>query len=537
VNVQNGYELEELHNVYAPSPTNGQVLTYVSGNSRWEAATVADQSATNELQTLSVATNTATLSNSGGSVTIAGGGINTVGTAGSTITVTGTEVDGSVTNEIQQIDTFSLSGQTLRASLSNDNQAAKTVTLPVVGITAGTNVTVSSTGGDFTINASGGAPAGSTGQIQYSNAGAFGASSNLFWDNANGRLGVGTNAPALTLDVNGTARIQNSAQLATTSGAVIINTTTDDGVNKLQVSGGTLLRGTGTTLFVQNSSSQNILRARDDGTILLGNSPNRPFLFPASAISSPSISGTALQISLDNSSTRTTTGFDFLITSGTRDYTSGNVDVFRLTNAFTPTSGSGTMNIFALNPTINQTGGASGITRGLHVNPTLTAAANWRSIEWSNSAGYGIYGSGTAPNYMAGNTSIGVVSASARLDVKSGGNSSSTDISNFENSDGTDILRIRSDGKNTYWATNTAAGTTGVQTINRPSGTINIAAGESSKDVNNSLCTTSSIVFAVVRTNDTTAYIKNVVPGAGSFTINLGAAATTETSVGFFVIN
>jgi hypothetical protein len=82
VNVQNGYELNELHNVYAPSPTNGQVLTYVSGNSRWEAATVADQSATNELQTLSVATNTATLSNSGGSVTIAGGGINTVGTAG-----------------------------------------------------------------------------------------------------------------------------------------------------------------------------------------------------------------------------------------------------------------------------------------------------------------------------------------------------------------------------------------------------------------------------------------------------------------------
>jgi hypothetical protein len=156
VNVQNGYELEELHNVYAPSPTNGQVLTYVSGNSRWEAATVADQSATNELQTLSVATNTATLSNSGGSVTIAGGGINSASTAGSTITVTGTEVDGSVTNELQTIDTFSLSGQTLRASLSNDNQAAKTVTLPVIDINAGTNVTVTDTNGVYTISSSGG---------------------------------------------------------------------------------------------------------------------------------------------------------------------------------------------------------------------------------------------------------------------------------------------------------------------------------------------------------------------------------------------
>jgi len=36
-----------------------------------------------------------------------------------------------------------------------------------------------------------------------------------------------------------------------------------------------------------------------------------------------------------------------------------------------------------LNQTINQTGGANGITRGLYVNPTLTAAADWRSIETS----------------------------------------------------------------------------------------------------------------------------------------------------------
>ena len=162
VNVQNGYELEELHNVYAPSPTNGQVLTYVSGNSRWEAATVADQSATNELQTLSVASNTATLSNSGGSVTIAGGGINSASTAGSTITITGTEVDGSISNELQTIDTFSLSGQTLRASLSSDGQAAKTVTLPVIDINAGTNVTVTDTNGVYTISSSGGGGGGIT---------------------------------------------------------------------------------------------------------------------------------------------------------------------------------------------------------------------------------------------------------------------------------------------------------------------------------------------------------------------------------------
>jgi hypothetical protein len=41
VKVQNGYELDELHNVSAQSPTNGQTLVYNSSNSLWEAATIA----------------------------------------------------------------------------------------------------------------------------------------------------------------------------------------------------------------------------------------------------------------------------------------------------------------------------------------------------------------------------------------------------------------------------------------------------------------------------------------------------------------
>jgi len=39
VHVQNGYELDELHNVYINAVSNGQVLTYNSVNSRWENAT------------------------------------------------------------------------------------------------------------------------------------------------------------------------------------------------------------------------------------------------------------------------------------------------------------------------------------------------------------------------------------------------------------------------------------------------------------------------------------------------------------------
>jgi len=101
----------------------------------------------------------------------------------------------------------------------------------------------------------------------------------------------------------------------------------------------------------------------------------------------------------------------------------------------------------------------------------------------------------------------------------------------------TEKMRITSGGGITLTATNTVSGTTGNQTINKPSGTVNIAAAGTTVTVTNSLVTASSIVFAVIRTNDATATIKNVVPAAGSFVINLGAATTAETSIGFFVIN
>lgn len=92
-------------------------------------------------------------------------------------------------------------------------------------------------------------------------------------------------------------------------------------------------------------------------------------------------------------------------------------------------------------------------------------------------------------------------------------------------------------GKHVFDATITTGGTTGNQTINKPSGTVNIAAAGTTVTVTNSFCTTSSIVYAVIRTNDTTATIKNVVPGSGSFVINLGGAAAAEISVGFMVFN
>jgi hypothetical protein len=94
-----------------------------------------------------------------------------------------------------------------------------------------------------------------------------------------------------------------------------------------------------------------------------------------------------------------------------------------------------------------------------------------------------------------------------------------------------------SDSKMHMDGTYTAGGTTGAQTINKPTGSVNFAASATSLVVTNSLVTTASVIMAVLQTNDATAALKNVVPGSGSFTINLTAAATAETKAAFWVFN
>ncbi len=76
--------------------------------------------------------------------------------------------------------------------------------------------------------------------------------------------------------------------------------------------------------------------------------------------------------------------FNFDDGGGNTTLTSGTTGRFQLSSRFAPTSGTAVYNSFLLNATINQTGGANGITRGLYINPTLTAAADFRAIETTN---------------------------------------------------------------------------------------------------------------------------------------------------------
>jgi len=101
----------------------------------------------------------------------------------------------------------------------------------------------------------------------------------------------------------------------------------------------------------------------------------------------------------------------------------------------------------------------------------------------------------------------------------------------------TNQVEVSQAGLVTLQTTVTTGGTTGNRTINKATGTVNIAAAGTAVTVTNSLVSANSLVIAVLRTNDGTAAIKNVVPASGSFVITLAAAATGEVSIGFIVIN
>ena len=102
---------------------------------------------------------------------------------------------------------------------------------------------------------------------------------------------------------------------------------------------------------------------------------------------------------------------------------------------------------------------------------------------------------------------------------------------------GTVDLGVLNFGVRKVYIDATVTGTVGAVTINKSAGRVIVAAGQSSVVVTNSLADAASLVFAQLATQDATATgVKSVVCAAGSFTINLAAAATGNTLVNFFLL-
>jgi hypothetical protein len=285
---------------------------------------------------------------------------------------------------------------------------------------------------------------GATGQVAYWNGtSSQTGSNNLFWDAANSRLGIGTNAPSTMLHLSGananirisrTGTVNDESSLilnntANTAGGQIralmgsggmrfmnfsavteyarftasdnfhIGAFTSDSGQRLQVQGDAYIKGSGATsatnaLLVQNSATTELLKVDNSGQVFV---PNRILTARVQTSSSGSLLEVVGGIGSATGGTGTILGQFTNVTN-----TSGTYDRILASGSFLPTSGTGTFRMLNLEGVINQTGGANGITRGLYVAPTLTAAADWRSIEWSNNSGWGLYGAGSADNYLRG---------------------------------------------------------------------------------------------------------------------------------------
>jgi hypothetical protein len=354
---------------------------------------------------------------------------------------------------------------------------------------------------------------GVAGQVAYfTGATTQGGSNNLFWDNTNGRLGIGTNTPSVFLNVvgsglttaifsysgtdgainshnTGTLAITRTAQIRLVNGSTLfgandrtyqlvnigrsgtvadfyvqyydgtsyldrfrvfgstgnfgINTGASDSGQRLQVIGDTLMKGSGATsgtngLTIQDSAGVNIYTFRNDGQAIssIRNAQTEASL-RFTQVTANNNAGTSIPIiwyennaasqravinGVWDASNRAgfnfnhgqgTTGVSILLNNPSNQTIGGST--FTINETFNPTSGTA-FRVFAnIAPTINQTGGANGITYGLSVNPTITAAADWRSITWTNNTGWGLYGQGTANNYIAGSLGIGTTTITAPL--------------------------------------------------------------------------------------------------------------------------
>lgn len=187
-----------------------------------------------------------------------------------------------------------------------------------------------------------------------------------------------------------------------------------------------------------------------------------------------------------------------------------------------------------------------------HVHTDVAATAEFAETLTPGAATLGSYLVGDDTG--AGRTHLGIVNSSGTVTVQGiivtagdskatvGGLSTTwTDSTNTVKTDNTAHTVIKDEtGVNKYniQKTNTAGGTTGNQTINKPGGTVNIAAAGASVVITNNTITTSSLPFVTLRTADATCtFVKSAVPTANTLTITLNAACGAETSVAWFVLN
>lgn len=181
------------------------------------------------------------------------------------------------------------------------------------------------------------------------------------------------------------------------------NLSTTTSTNTMTGSGATSATS---VLSIANSTPLQLVRFRNDGVLFIGSNDTitmKPFSTDASTVD---LNGTNFSFRTNPTNTATTVGTFSFSVGANMTQTTGTALGVNIPISFAPTSGTATYAALSITSIINQTGLANGITRGLYVNPTLTAAANYRGIETDVSVGYQAYFGGTAPIFFASNANI-----------------------------------------------------------------------------------------------------------------------------------
>jgi len=285
VKCDNGYELDELHNVYINAPTTWQVLRYDATAGYWTNSSLTASILPSGIDASKIGAGTVDNTEFGylNGVTSSiqtqlDGKVPTT----RSITINGTTQDlsadrtftistnpGTVTSVAAL--TLGTTGTDLSSTVANGT-STPVITLNVPTASATNRGALSSTdwstfNGKFTL------PSLTSGSVLFSNGTTIAQSnSQLFWDNVNNRLGIGTASPANTLDVNGTLRFGTTGNLIVTSTTTEINIVRQ-GVTTFITSGSSGNAGVGTisnaafTFFTNNGAKAQITAG---GNFLIG---------------------------------------------------------------------------------------------------------------------------------------------------------------------------------------------------------------------------------------------------------------------------
>jgi hypothetical protein len=327
VKVQNGFELDELHNVDARNPNNNDGIFYNSTTQLWEHKQISAVYSTPTLAQVTTAGNTTTNAITVGGLTVA----------------TNLIITDAVNGRINFGDTTTSDSAVSFRFTKNSTTDAR---LGVYGSNK-LGVYLGLVGNNAAIYA-----------YNYT----AGAAVPLILNGFGGNVLINTTTDAgYKLDVNGTARVSSimaGTQASISAGVKIESDTSIRAWSQLQL-------GQFNSTYLTTSALTYTASGADG------------YLFRNIA---------------------------------THTATVGTYYAIRLQNNIAPTSGTGIFNLFEIVSTINQTGGANGITRGLYINPTLTSAADFRAIE--TVVGNVIFGS-TSGNVLVGTTT----DAGYKLDV------------------------------------------------------------------------------------------------------------------------